>query len=195
MKNSLTAVIYLQPDQIFLRIIELPSLKVVNDVRSGLFAIGEDNKTANYRKNMAAITDNIEGFKELISDYQVDDIKFYGAYEDMDSVTASYVGDQLKVRTGLKIEWLNNNQLMAQSMSYIVDQLPEFKNLSKHCLYILSIGLDSSTLAFSIMVILRLHGKLILAGPRFTALLTSYGRRRLIRQKLIRITLVVSLVT
>ena len=103
MKNSLTAVIYLQPDQIFLRIIELPSLKVVNDVRSGLFAIGEDNKTANYRKNMAAITDNIEGFKELISDYQVDDIKFYGAYEDMDSVTASYVGDQLKVRTGLKI--------------------------------------------------------------------------------------------
>ena len=66
MKNSLTAVIYLQPDQIFLRIIELPSLKVVNDVRSGLFAIGEDNKTANYRKNMAAITDNIEGFKELI---------------------------------------------------------------------------------------------------------------------------------
>ena len=56
MKNSLTAVIYLQPDQIFLRIIKLPSLKVVNDVRSGLFAIGEDNKTANYRKNMAAIT-------------------------------------------------------------------------------------------------------------------------------------------
>ena len=148
MKNSLTAVIYLQPDQIFLRIIELPSLKVINDVRSGLFDIGEDDKTANYRKNMAAITDNIEGFKELISDYQVDNIRFYGAYEDMDSVTASYVADQLKVRTGLKIEWLNNNQLMAQSMSYIVDQLPEFKKLSKHCLYILSIGLDSSTLAF-----------------------------------------------
>ena len=132
MKNSLTAVIYLQPDQIFFRIIELPSLKVINDVRSGLFDIGEDDKTANYRKNMAAITDNIEGFKELISDYQVDNIRFYGAYEDMDSVTASYVADQLKVRTGLKIEWLNNNKLMAQSMSYINEQLPELKILRKH---------------------------------------------------------------
>ncbi|MBD7895719.1 exopolyphosphatase [Limosilactobacillus sp. Sa3CUN2] len=148
MKSSLTAVIYLQPDQIFLRIIELPSLKVINDVRSGLFDIGEDGKTANYSKNMAAITDNIEEFKELINDYHVDNVKFYGAYEDMDSVTASYVGDQLKVRTGLQVEWLNNNQLMAQSMSYIVDQLPEFRELSKHNLYILSIGLDSSTLAF-----------------------------------------------
>ena len=148
MKDSLTAVIYLQPDQIFLRIIELPSLKIINDVRSGLFNIGENGKTANYTKNMTAIADNIEGFKELINDYDVDNVKFYGAYEDMDSVTASYVGDQLKVRTGLKIHWLNNNQLMAQSMSYIVDHLVEFQKLSKHCLYILSIGLDSSTLAF-----------------------------------------------
>lgn len=148
MKNSLTAVIYLQPDQIFMRIIELPTLKVINNVRSGIFDIGENGRTANYSDNMAAITDNIEGFKELINDYQVDNVKFYGAYEDMDSVTASYVADQLKVRTGLDIEWLNNNQLMAQSMSYIVDRLPEFKKLSKHCLYILSIGLDSSTLAF-----------------------------------------------
>lgn len=46
MKDSLTAVIYLQPDQIFLRIIELPSLKIINDVRSGLFNIGENGKTA-----------------------------------------------------------------------------------------------------------------------------------------------------
>lgn len=148
MKNSLTAVIYLQPNQIFLRIIELPSRKVINDVRSGIFNIGENDHTANYSQNMAAIADNLDGFKEIIRDYDVDRIKFYGAYEDMDSVTASYISDQLRVRTGLKIEWLNNNQLMAQSMSYIVDQLPEFKKLSKHCLYILSIGLDSSTLAY-----------------------------------------------
>lgn len=148
MKNSLVAVIYLQPDQIFLRIIELPSMKIINDVKSGAFNIGDRHETANYGQNMAAISENIEGFKDLIKDYGVDTIKFYGAYEDMDSITAAYIRDQLQVRTGLTITWLDNNQIMAQSLSCIIDQLSEFKKLSKHCLYVLSIGLDSSTLAY-----------------------------------------------
>lgn len=148
MKNNLTAVIYLQPDQIRMRIIRRSDLTIINDVRSGFFQIDTTGPTANYLSNLAAIVDNIEGFKESIEDYQVKDVCFYGAQEDLDDVSASYVQDQLEVRTGLHIHWLNNNQLMAELMSHISTTLPDFQKMSKHCLYLLSIGLDSTTLAF-----------------------------------------------
>ena len=147
MAKSLTAVIYLEPNQVSLRIIELPSLKVVNNVQSGALMVGTE-KIANYAQNMEAIVNNLDGFKQLVKDYQVKEISFYGALEDLDEVTAQYVADQLEVRSGLKIHWLNNNQLMAQSMSCVVTHLAEFNKLSKHCLYLVSLGLDSMTLAF-----------------------------------------------
>ncbi len=147
MKNSLTAVIYLEPNQVSLRILELPKGRVINDVHSGALMVGSGN-IANYAQNMAAIVNNLAGFKQLLKDYQVKDVHFYGAFEDLDPVNARYVADQLEVRTGLRIQWLNNNQLMAQTMGCVVTTLPEFKSLSKHCLYLLTLGLDSVTLAF-----------------------------------------------
>lgn len=147
MKRSLTAIIYLEPDQVNLRIIEIPTLKVINNVRSGLLNIG-NAKVANYSENMTTIVNNIEGFKQIINDYQATAVKFYGDLEDLDPVATRYVADQLEVRTGLRIEWLNNNQLMAQSMSYLLTLLPDFEKLSKHNMYLLSIGLSSTTLAY-----------------------------------------------
>ena len=70
MKRSLTAIIYLEPDQVNLRIIEIPTLKVINNVRSGLLNIG-NAKVANYSENMTTIVNNIEGFKQIINDYQL----------------------------------------------------------------------------------------------------------------------------
>ncbi|UZM90329.1 hypothetical protein OP870_00635 [Limosilactobacillus reuteri] len=69
MKNSLTAVIYLEPDQVSLRIIELPKGRVINDVRSGALALG-DGKIANYAQNMGTIVNNLDGFKQQLKDYQ-----------------------------------------------------------------------------------------------------------------------------
>jgi exopolyphosphatase/guanosine-5'-triphosphate,3'-diphosphate pyrophosphatase len=60
-KNSLTAVIYLEPDQVSLRILELPKGRVINDVRSGELMVGRGN-IANYAQNMEAIVNNLEGF-------------------------------------------------------------------------------------------------------------------------------------
>lgn len=148
MKKTLTAVLYLEPDQISLRIIELPKARVVNDVRSGSLPVGTTDQIANYAENMTTIVNNIEGFKQLIKDYQVEDVRFYGAREDLNEIDARYVADQLEVRTGLKINWQNNNQLMAKTMGCVVTQLPEFKKLSKHCLYLLTLGLDTANLAF-----------------------------------------------
>ena len=147
MKNSLTAVIYLEPDQVSLRIIELPKGRVVNKVRSGSLALG-DGKIANYAQNMTAIVTNLDGFKQQLKDYQAQTVHFYGAIEDLAPIDARYVADQLEVRTGLKIQWLNNNQLMAKTMGCVVSHLAEFRTLSKHCLYLLTLGLDSMTLAF-----------------------------------------------
>lgn len=147
MKESLTAIIYLEPDQVSLRIIETPSLTIITDVRSGALNVGEQ-QIANYAENMTAIVNNLEGFKQVIADYQVAKVKFYGDYEDLDSVSARYVAEQLRVRVGWQIEWLNSKQLLAQSMAYMMTALPEFTNLSRHNMYLLSIGLSSMTLAY-----------------------------------------------
>lgn len=148
MKNSLTAVIYLEPDQVSLRIIELPKGKVINDVHSGSLPVGTTEQIANYAENMTVIVNNIDGFKQLLKDYQVDDVHFFGAREDLNSIDARYIADQLEVRTGLKINWQNNNQLMASSMGCIATHLPEFSKLGKHCLYLLTMGLNAANLAF-----------------------------------------------
>lgn len=147
MKKSLTAIIYLEPDQVSLRIVETPSLTIVTDVRSGALNVGEQ-QIANYATNMTAIVNNLEGFKQVIADYQVSRVKFYGDYADLDPVSARYVGEQLRVRVGWQIEWLNSKQLLAQSMAYMMTGLPEFKDLSRHNVYLLSIGLSSLTLVY-----------------------------------------------
>ena len=80
MAKSLTAVIYLEPNQVSLRIIELPSLKVVNNVQSGALMVGTE-KIANYAQNMEAIVNNLDGFKQLVKDIKSRKYRFTGPWK------------------------------------------------------------------------------------------------------------------
>ncbi|MDC2839076.1 exopolyphosphatase [Limosilactobacillus mucosae] len=147
MKNSLFGIIFLEPDRLTLRIIELPTLKIITEVQSGALIVGSHN-VANYAQNMQAIVDNLQGFQRILHEYQVEKFTFYGSLEDLNLVEARYIADQLKVRTNLDIKWLSNDQLMASALAAVMARMPRFNELSKKALYVLTIGLNTTRLSY-----------------------------------------------
>ena len=147
MQEGLIGLIFLQPDQLTLRMIDLDQHEVINEVRSGSLHVGE-KPIANYAENITAISNNLLGFKRMMADYQVTNYHLYGALADMNMVTGQYVANQIFVRTGMKIEWLNKDQTLANVLVAVHDVAEQF--VSQHQLtgYVLSIGLRTSNLAY-----------------------------------------------
>lgn len=148
MEKGLLGLMFLKPDRLTMRIIDLDHHRVVNEARSGSLHVGQ-HQIANYPENISAIANNLLGFKRLLEDYQVTNYHLYGALTDIDLVTGKYVANQIFVRTGLQIEWLNKDQTLANilvAVHNIVDQ----ENLEKKRLtgYVLNIGLSTSNLAY-----------------------------------------------
>lgn len=137
----------MKPDRLTLRIVELPTLKKITEVQSGSLTVGNQH-IANYAQNMSAIVTNLQGFQRILREYQVDKFAFYGALEDLNVVEARYIADQLKVRTGMSVKWLNGNQMMASSLAALMSRMPGFNELSKKTLYVLTIGLSATRLSY-----------------------------------------------
>lgn len=145
-KQELTGIILMEPDRVGLKIIDRQSGRLITFVQSGALGVGE-RPVANYAANMEALVTNLEGFLRTLAEYQVQDYHFYGALEDLDPVSAKYVADQLDVRTGLKVEWMNNSRLMARSLLMIKDEYRAVDPAMAR-VFVLSIGLSTSTLAY-----------------------------------------------
>ena len=120
-KQRYGGIMFLEPDQVGLRIIDRQEKRPVTTVESGNLNVGT-SMVANYAENMDAIVDNLIGFQRVLKEYQVDEVEFYGALEDLDEVTARYVADQLSVRCGLEVNWLSDNQLIARTLVAIKHQ-------------------------------------------------------------------------
>ena len=67
MKNSLFGIIFLEPDRLTLRIVELPTLKIITEVQSGALIVGSHN-VANYAQNMQAIVGMMLNKTDVIND-------------------------------------------------------------------------------------------------------------------------------
>lgn len=147
MKEKEKGLIFLGPDEMTLRVVQQPGNKVITEVKSGPLPVGT-KRIANYASNLEAIVNNLEGFRRILADYAVKDVSFYGKLEDMQMTQARYVADQIAVRTGFTIKWLNNNQLVADTFSTLMSDLPEFAELASKNLYVLTMGLDTATLGY-----------------------------------------------
>lgn len=146
-QKGLRGLIYLNPDRLTLRIVDFDHHKIINEARSGSLRVGND-QIANYADNLSAITDNLLGFKRLLSDYQVTNYKVYGSLTDMDLVSGKYVANQIFVRTGLKMQWLNKEQSLANTLA-AVNNVVNIKDSRENITgFVLNIGLSTSNLAY-----------------------------------------------
>lgn len=155
MAKSLAAAVYLEPDKISMRIFSLPDLKIVENVATEPFSVISSKQAENYAANMDAITAGIKNCQRLLKSYAVKQVEYVASLADVDDANRRYLADQIYVRTGAKISWMNNNQLVAYSLAAVQNKLPQFADLSRHSLYVLILGLDITTLAY------YHHGKFI----------------------------------
>lgn len=145
-KQHLTAFMYLQPDQLNLRIVDTKSRKLITSARSGSLQVGSD-RISNYQENIDAIEDNLAGFQRIMAEYQVTDYHLYGSLVDMNAMIGRYVASQIRERTGLVIHWLNRNQRLAGILN-AVNQGVTNQLHKKITGYVLSVGLSISDLAY-----------------------------------------------
>lgn len=86
------------------------------------------------------MTDALIGFKRKIAEYGIDNYKVYGNRQLLDKISARYLADQIKVRTGLEIEWLNGAQIAYYKIIAGM-ALPQFSELADdEFTYLLSMG-------------------------------------------------------
>lgn len=148
MTKKYEGIILLRPDRLTLTIRD-DQQAILTQVKSGSLRVG-DETVANYLENMGAITTNLTGFLRVLKEYAVkkSDVVFYGDLDDLDSVSAQYVADQIEVRVGLKIQWLNKNQLLAQTLAQTWPRLKHELGDQQLTGYVLCVGLSTSTLAY-----------------------------------------------
>lgn len=111
MKKALFGMIYMSSYKIQLNIVDLKDLTIIEKIDSPSF-LQADSKSQVFEQDMDKICTAIEGFKEKLAEYQIKDYKFYGNEQLIDELSASFIADQIKVRTGLKIKWLNGGEIV-----------------------------------------------------------------------------------
>lgn len=148
MNDQYIGLILLRPDYLTLTIQDAAG-KVITEAQSGALRVGEE-RVANYLENMTAITDNLEGFKRLLKEYAVHsrDVHFFADLDDLDQVSAQYVADQIEVRTGLQLQWLNKNQLLASTLAQTWTRFERELGADHLTGYVLSVGLSTSSLTY-----------------------------------------------
>lgn len=141
MRKKLFGLIYMSSYKIQLNIINLKDLAVMETLDSPSF-VQAKNKSEVFEKDMDQICRALEGFKEKIKEYKIKNIKFYGNGQLIDELSASYIADQIEVRTGLKIKWLSGSQIVYAKVLSGMKSLTEVQHerLKEIPTYLLSLG-------------------------------------------------------
>lgn len=111
MKRALFGLIYLSAYKIQLNIVNLKDLTIIEKIDSPSF-LQADAKSRVFEQDMDKICTALEGFKEKIAEYKIKNYKFYGNEQLIGKLAASFIAEQIEVRTGLKIEWPNGGQIL-----------------------------------------------------------------------------------
>lgn len=131
------------PRRIQLSIIDLKKLIKVEDVFSNDFS----NKNYQYEQNIGEIAQAINGYLQLAKDYGVKNVKLWGNQQHLDTIRARYLGEQIYIRTGLRIKWLSTSQLTYYKATAVTVHLDNFEKLSLTSTYLLSLGIERASLS------------------------------------------------
>ncbi|WP_056967382.1 hypothetical protein [Liquorilactobacillus sucicola] len=140
---KLFGIIYMTPRRIQLSIIDLKKLTKVENVFSNTFS----NKNYQYDQSVEEIAGAINGYLQLAKDYGVKNVKLWGNQQQLDTIRARYLGEQLYIRTGLHIKWLSTSQLTYYKATAVKVHLDNFEKLSLTSTYLLSLGIERASLS------------------------------------------------
>lgn len=141
MKNRLFGLIYMSSYKIQLNIVDLKELTIIEKIDSPSFAQA-DSKSEVFENDMAKICQAIDGFKEKLAEYRINNFKFYANQQLIDDLSASYIADQIRVRTGLQVEWLSGSQIVYAKVLSGIKGFAKVQRGKLHpvSVYLLSLG-------------------------------------------------------
>lgn len=90
MKKTLFGMIYMSSYKIQLNIVDLRDLTIIEKLDSPSF-LQANSKSQVFEQDMDKICDAIEGFKEKLAEYQIENFKFYGNEQLIDEMSASFI--------------------------------------------------------------------------------------------------------
>ncbi|MFT8319033.1 MAG: exopolyphosphatase [Sporolactobacillus sp.] len=115
---------------IVLKIVDTARLSILEDVTADV-TIGEDI----YNQQMIAFQTVDEacrvlaGFVQIMKDYGVSEYRAVAASSVQEAANAAYVQEQIRIKTGLNLEWLNNAEeryLHNQAVAYKTEGFKEY---------------------------------------------------------------------
>lgn len=143
--KNLFGIIYMSTTKLELLIVNLKTREVIERVASSSFVQTAD-KSKIYQNEMEKIVFSLTGFSHLMKDYGVKSYKFWASQQLVDDVTARYLSEQILVRTGFEVHWLNTSQINYYRALALMGHARTFESLAKGTVYLLYIGSAAVTL-------------------------------------------------
>lgn len=143
MNKKLFGLIYMSSYKIQMNIVNLKKMTIVEKLDSPTFIQSDTNsKFELYEQSLDKICEALEGFKRKLEEYKITNSKFYANRQLLSINSARFIQDQIEVRTGFRLEWLNSsqvvyNKLLAGNDGFSNDQV---NKLVKYPTYLLSLG-------------------------------------------------------
>jgi exopolyphosphatase/guanosine-5'-triphosphate,3'-diphosphate pyrophosphatase len=144
--KNLFGVIYMSTAKLELLIANLKSHEIIERASSASFVQVAD-KSKIYQTEMDKIVFSLNGFLQILHDYGVKSYRFWASQQLIDDVTARYLNEQLYLRTGLHVHWLNTSQLNYFRATSLIGHTKELTGLSEKTTYLLYIGSAAATLS------------------------------------------------
>lgn len=141
MKNKLFGLIYMSSYKIQLNIVDLKKLTIIEKIDSPSFGQA-DSKSEVFENDMTKICQALDGFKEKLAEYRINNFKFYANQQLIDDLSASYIADQIRVRTGFQVKWLSGSQIVYAKVLSGIKSFSKVKRGKLHTIpiYLLSLG-------------------------------------------------------
>lgn len=82
----------------------------------------------------------LQGFRQLLTDYDVQEVRVWGSEMFAHATNAEYIADQIYQATGFTIDWLNSSQEVFYRNQAIRTFYPQFEELAADKLYIIGMS-------------------------------------------------------
>lgn len=113
-------------------------------------AVGDDiyHQTPVDFEDVALMTQTVQGFLQLLNDYDVKDYQLFGSEALANAVNADFIGDQVYLRTGIKVKWLSISEETYFQNQALLSQLFEQQPVSKQSQlrYFISVNSGNTTI-------------------------------------------------
>ena len=143
--KRLFGIIYMSTTKLELMIVDLKTHEVLERTSSANFVQTAD-KSKIYHHELEKIVFSLNGFVQILKEYGVTAHKFWASQQLIDDVTARYLSEQLFVRTGLAVNWLNTSQINYYRALSLIGHTRTFSTFEGKTAYLLYIGSAAVTL-------------------------------------------------